>query len=503
MKDYHFEKDESRFDETIRLDEINEKVKELKNTNMDDELGDANAFLDAFESEKFDLPEEVFPVMEETVSVPEEESRTIEPPVRQWRQEEELGDTRKPEPVKATVSEEEEENDGMSKRMIGLLALAGVIACILGFAFVRIGSQPAMPPEEIASQAYPMLVESIVDGDEIVVYDIFSDIRKTILFTEETAITDAQGREVAFGSASVGDLMLTELAEDGKTARSIDYSSAAIQMREVSGLEVNTATYTLSSEDDSFTYGEQAIFLYEGEKIQPAAIASTDRLRLKGHEDVVWSVEVLEYHGYIAVENGENIKNGTFQLDEKEAVPLETVSRIPVTAGSHTITVTGENIETRKDTVTVQEGEELKYDLSKAQEKVGVIIVDANVSEYKLYINGALSESPAVLPMGEYDLVILKNGYLEWNEHVTLEGDSLTVHAELEKEFQYGTLTVTANCDGAVVYVNGEASGVAPMQVNLPYGSYMVRVEKEGHQPFEQTIQMNDAAASLYAELRQ
>ena len=29
MKEYHFARDEDRFDETIRLDEINEKVKEL------------------------------------------------------------------------------------------------------------------------------------------------------------------------------------------------------------------------------------------------------------------------------------------------------------------------------------------------------------------------------------------------------------------------------------------------------------------------------------------
>lgn len=47
--------------------------------------------------------------------------------------------------------------------------------------------------------------------------------------------------------------------------------------------------------------------------------------------------------------------------------------------------------------------------------KMGVIIINANVKDYKLYINGAAAESPAVLPMGEYDLVILKNGYTEWS----------------------------------------------------------------------------------------
>ena len=60
----------------------------------------------------------------------------------------------------------------------------------------------------------------------------------------------------------------------------------------------------------------------------------------------------------------------------------------------------------------MQAGETTVYDLSKAQQKMGVLAVNANVSDYKLYINGALVDSsqPSVLPFGEYDVVILKNG---------------------------------------------------------------------------------------------
>mgnify|MGYP002226520780 CR=1 FL=1 len=38
-----------------------------------------------------------------------------------------------------------------------------------------------------------------------------------------------------------------------------------------------------------------------------------------------------------------------------------------------------------------------------------------------------------MLPMGEYDLVILKNGYTEWSQHVTLDKDTLNVTAELQR----------------------------------------------------------------------
>jgi len=484
MKDYHFQENEQDFGLTVRLDDINEKIKQMENGSQEDELGDASAFLNAFESEKFDTPTEDF-------------------------SEDEMGDTIQPVPVK--IKEEpveeggeweeydEEENFRMSKKTMGLIAVLAVIACIIGFSFVRCGFHPGATPAKPAGQASPMLVESVLDAEEAVVYDIVAGERKTLILTEKTTVTDEEGRAVAYGGVEMGDLVMVELDKDGKTALSIDYSEAAIQTREATGLKADTAKKRLTGEEDSYEYGEKALFIYDDEEISPKELEPCDLLELKMVENVVWSVEVLEYHGYIEVENTENIKDGEFQLDEEEAVPLKEGMRVAVRAGQHGVIVTGSNIETRKDTLFVEAGEDFIYDLSKAQEKVGVIIIDANVSDYKLYINGALAESPAVLPMGEYDVVILKNGYREWNQHVTLNQDSLTLHAELERDMQYGTLTVSADVEGAWVYINGEEYGVAPMQVNLPYGSYNVQVEKDGYDTFRQNVTIQSSAASLHA----
>lgn len=492
MKDYHFQKGNHDFDRTVRLDDINEKVKQLKQNDADDELGDANAFLDAFESEKFDTP------------------------LEEQAEEAGLGDTRKTEPVQRPMPPqeeaegeeweeyEEEEGEGyfgLSKKTATLLAVLGVVACILGFSLVRCGFHPSKTPVEVSGDGVPMLVEEVLDGEEIVVYDIEEEEKKTLKLTEETKMTDAEGRFVAYGGVQVGDLFLAELDKDGETVLSVDYSDPAIETEEVTGLEVDARKQTLSNEEETYVYGKKALFLYNEEEIHPGDLEPCDVLLLKLYEDMVWAVEVQEYHGYILVENAKNIKDGMIQLDEEEPIPLEEGAKLPAKEGSHTVTVTGSNIETRKDSLLVEAGKELEYDLSKAQEKMGVIIVDANVSDYKLYINGAAAESPAVLPLGEYDLVILKNGYTEWNQHVSLQQDSITVHAELQRDIQYGTLTVTADVDGAWVSINGEEYGVAPMQVNLPYGSYNVTVSKNGYADFRQTIQIQGSASTLHATM--
>ncbi|MBQ8734255.1 MAG: hypothetical protein IJY76_07240, partial [Anaerotignum sp.] len=73
MKDYHFQENEQDFGLTVRLDDINEKLKQFQKETAEDDLGDANDFLNAFESEKFDMPAEEVPE-----GLPAEEN-TIQP----------------------------------------------------------------------------------------------------------------------------------------------------------------------------------------------------------------------------------------------------------------------------------------------------------------------------------------------------------------------------------------------------------------------------------------
>ena len=126
MKEYHFQENEQDFGLTVRLDDINEKVKQLQKDTAEDELGDANDFLNAFESEKFDTsPEEL--------SEAEEDGDTIQPFSAKPSK-------KQPVPEPAEEEEyEEEERFGMSKKTMGLVAVLAVIACIIGFSFVRCG----------------------------------------------------------------------------------------------------------------------------------------------------------------------------------------------------------------------------------------------------------------------------------------------------------------------------------------------------------------------------
>lgn len=517
MKKYHFQENEKDFGSTVRLDAINDKVKEIKKKEETDELGDASEFLNVFESEKFDDPAETDENTEDALVDTLEDADALE---------DALGETRRDGVFPAPAEEEAEEDDwedddeeyegegrgifalgesfGLNKKTVALVIVLAVLACGIGFSLVRCSFHPSKTIPLVEEEAgTPLLIQTDRGDGEYLAYDIAEQERKTVFLTEKTKMTDASGRKISKASLAEGDLLAAELDEDGKTLISVDYSSNAIRTEEATGLTVNRKKRTLTNkaENLSYSYEKESVFFYDGEEIDAADLAPCDELLLKLVGDTVWSVEVQAYHGYIVVENTDAVKNGKIQLDEAEAVPLTEGMQLAAAEGHHTVTVTGSNIETRKDAVVVEAGEETVYDLSKAQEKMGVIIINANVKDYKLYINGAVAESPAVLPMGEYDLVILKNGYTEWSQHVTLDKDTLNVTAELQKDVQYGTLTVTADVDGAWVYINGEEYGVAPMQVNLPYGSYNVMLEKSGYQSYKQSIQISSQTAAIHATM--
>ena len=474
MKKYHFQENEPDFGLTVRLDEINDKVKELA-ADEADELGDANAFLDAFESESFAPPKRN----------PAEEEDT---------ENEEYETDEETDGLTGLIEE-----FGLNKKTAGLLLVLGIFACIIGFSFVRCGFHAEKKAAVTASADTPLLIQADEGDGTYSAYDIAAKERKTVLLTEATKLTDENGRSVTKAALAVGDLFAAELDRDGKTLLHADFS--AVETEKATGLTPDSKKRTLSSEEKSYSYDKETMVFYNDEKISIDDLASSDTLCLKLLANTVWVIDVEEYHGYILVENADTIKDGTIQIDEEEAIPIENGMRLAAAEGHHTVTVSGSNIETRTDALVVEAGEETVYDLSRAQDKMGVIIVKANIKDYKLYVNGAVAESPVVLPMGEYDLVILKSGYTEWSKRVTLQDDTLTVTAELQRDMQYGTLTVTADVEGAWVAVDGEEYGTAPLQLNLPYGTHRVTVQKSGYTTYKQTIEMQSETATLHATL--
>lgn len=505
MKDYHFENGESNnFDETIRLDVINEQVKHIEPTEeKEDDLGNADDFLNVFESEQLDKAvadeEDTQPELpsgeEETKSTP-----TL-PPMEETKKTEKTE-----QPKEKTDEESEEEGSFWNKKTIGMVTAGGVVALLLCFLFVKLfffGSVQEKTP--VLQEPQLMLVESVLSDDRLLLYNTKTGEEKAVALTEKTTITDEQGKPVSSHLLQAGDFLMVALNDDGTAMVSGVYE--AVETQTVTEVTVNTAQKRLETPDGTFTYDDHTVFLYGDEPILPEEIEPCDVLTLAGQKGQVWRVMVEEFHGYLEFSNKEAIKNGTVQIDDEDPLALAQVDKLALAAGEHQLTIKGENIEVGKEKVIIREDESTVYDLSKAQKKMGVLVIDANVADYKLYLNGNLTDEtkPAVLPFGEYDVVILKDGYKEFNQKVTLRQDTVSITAELEKTEpegdKYGTVAFKSNVPDTEVWVDGVNMGMTPLQIDLLYGTHQVVFHKEGYTDQTQTVVVENAMTAVNGAL--
>ena len=482
-------------------------LQKIEKKHYTDDLGDKNAYLDTFESECFE--EEEYSPQNHTLLPKEEHEQQQDASLEE-------DDSYYDEETSMALYQAERKK---IKLLLLVAVCIGLSVFLVGYMIMganqrKLLEQQAKIEAEKAAAAKKidkrhMMVQNITTNRELVVHDINTDKEYTVKTNSQTKFIDRSGEQASMTRIQKGDLISVVFEEDGQTAKEIRYSGDTWMAKEVSGLSVNTETKTVSitfvngTEPKQYYYTEDNLFLYKDTEIAPENIASCDVITMQGQDDRVWSIRVIEYHGTMTIANQEQIQNGFLSIDGGEPIALEGFTKLEIPEGPHTISVSGENIESFEDMIFIVPGETFEYDLSKAQSKTGVMIIRANVYDFKLYINGADTDGtkPIVLPLGEYDVVVLKNGYKQWNQKVTVVEPSVTVEVNMEEDIQEGIISFHSTPEGASVIYNDTQIGITPFEQKVRYGIYTVEVLLEGYQPHLETIVVDKPAVSSMSDL--
>ena len=94
--------------------------------------------------------------------------------------------------------------------------------------------------------------------------------------------------------------------------------------------------------------------------------------------------------------------------------------------------------------------------------------------------------------IGSHSVKLVKKGYVDHIDQVMLERAG-----ELKKSYTMrprpGAVKLTTAPAGAVVCINGEKRGTAPLTLDLDAGKYQLLITKEGYDPLEKTITVSPA----------
>jgi hypothetical protein len=149
-----------------------------------------------------------------------------------------------------------------------------------------------------------------------------------------------------------------------------------------------------------------------------------------------------------------------------------------------------------------------------AQNK-GALVIQCNVTGAQVLINGKLYGNTTpnysmLVPAGTYKITVKKNGYVDYTNTVAVTAAGVVLQVNLKsvneappppQVLNYG-LTVSANINGADVFINGNPAGKTPFAAQVPNGSYTVLVRAGGFIDFTQNIVINGGPFQVNAMLQ-
>jgi hypothetical protein len=116
--------------------------------------------------------------------------------------------------------------------------------------------------------------------------------------------------------------------------------------------------------------------------------------------------------------------------------------------------------------------------------------VNGNIAGATVFVNNQQSGSiPCNLSLspGNYSISVRKQGYKDYNINISLNSNQ-NIYANLESS-QF-TLSINANVQGALVFINNQQVGNTPYNTTLNPGTYNIQVKLQGYRPYSTSINL-------------
>ena len=184
------------------------------------------------------------------------------------------------------------------------------------------------------------------------------------------------------------------------------------------------------------------------------------------------------------------------------------LSDYKIKSGKVKIIIKKDGFEDLEDEINLNPGEikSLAYNLI-PKSKYGFVNISTEPSGATIYLNDTQLDSLSPienyrLQVGKYSYKIEKDGYepSTGNFEIKNEGEPVNLKISLSKKTQTpvqpikkeGTLTITSEPPGATVKINNVEKGLTPLEINLPPGSYNLKIEKEDYLPRPDSIVLKE-----------
>ena len=333
-----------------------------------------------------------------------------------------------------------------------------------------------------------------------------------------TKIQDAHENMMSHEEIQIGDIVEIVYQPQKENLVCIRLAKEAFTKSNMKNLEIDRSNRTITIGNKVYYYtGQTNIMDSMNNPINIHQISNYDVLELKGINDDIYSIQVMEKESYLQL--GQlPIYEGVLEIDRNRQIPLvESMPVIPIAPGEHKVVLQLKGYEPIVTTLTIESGKTLEYNPGdfKRLEAILVIQITNTDSDYKVKVGDKVYNKGdnIQVPTGVYTVEITAVGFKPYKQEFNLEEGTMVLQVPLVSLSEDGaseenntstntntdettnsnnkvdyTINISSEPTGASIYIDGDYKGATPFKSTLPVGEHVIILKKEGYRDYETNI---------------
>ncbi|MCL1883523.1 MAG: PEGA domain-containing protein [Defluviitaleaceae bacterium] len=132
--------------------------------------------------------------------------------------------------------------------------------------------------------------------------------------TDEARISDRLGRPLTFSELSVGTIVDIGYDSRNNNIAVLSENRQSFERARRTNVQIDLNEFEITLGNETWAFNAQTLVLYRGEPFSISLIDPIDVVTLVGQGDTIWRVQVETAHGFLQINNADMITNGSIMI---------------------------------------------------------------------------------------------------------------------------------------------------------------------------------------------
>lgn len=304
-------------------------------------------------------------------------------------------------------------------------------------------------PEQTALQTEEMnknitsfrgvIKENDNEAGEIVFVNHNYDNEIVLKYSDATVAINKNGSRTPAELMEPGSIVDVDYEIGSQHVEHMEMDSEAWVIEGATDWEADTNKRIFTIADVKYKYNDTLVVVNDGRLVDVMCLNRVDKLRISGVGKKIYSINVLQGHGYIRPYNYDDFVGGTVSVGYIFNQPVMPDMLLVVPEGTYDVTMKFGNL-TGTRTVQVERDAEASLDMDgfakKGQENEGQVLFDIYPEGADVFVNGRQIDYRGLVPLsyGQHNVTVALSGYTTYKGTLTVNSPNPTVTIDLIDE---------------------------------------------------------------------